>query len=860
MKTPTKNRKRIWPSLIFAFFLTLSVFASVPFATETVRAAAVTTVSDENALFAAVNRGGDVSLERNIRISKCLKIPKNVTVTLDLNGKMLDRGLTSCMDIGSVIRVEPFATLTIKDSSVKNYGVITGGASWNGGGVCNHGTLTIEGGTIKGNKAQHDTYGRGAGIYTDSYQGSSASLTITGGVIETNEARQGGGIYCGVSEMTIGSAVVLRNNSAVEGGAVYLDSNSNAKTEKNLFISCNKASRRGAAFYAVKGSYLHADLPTLFHNISPDPDEPNHHISEGCYTEDLTKFRVSLMKVMHDTVYTSWSQLRDDIESGKNKNIILSQDLTASGSDKEITIGGTKRVTVDLNGFTLNRNMSKNADHGGVFRVEAYSQLTIKDSGGNNGGTICGGNSVNGGGICNHGTLIFQGGTVAGNRASKDGGGILTRIYGGPHADLELSGGIVKDNNANYGGGLYVDGDCKAVINNAVFSGNSAGTDGGGIYGHDQSDLAVKNSAVESNTAKYGAGLYFKKASAVVTNCRITGNSATGDTGALFNNDSSKCTVNDSEFSDNTSPSKAGAITNNNQSVLTLNNTVLRYNKAATDGGAIYVHNSADVVNMNGCTLEKNNAKWGAGLYILAGGRAFAFTTRFTDNSAAQTGGAVWMGDSDSSEALFTSCSFERNTASAGGGAAYAQGRGQLVFNKCNIRDQKSESQGGAVYAGSKGNTKLGFVDTTVETNKATRGGGVYAENAVISLRGAVLIRGNVSTENTGNDVYLSAKSYLASPALYKNAKICVYAAGETVAKEISQYQTRYIVLENPMTGMNFNPEKTVDTPLFATLFGNGKAVVVIVSAAAGIAAIAVSALVIKRKRRNRDDKAAENK
>ena len=142
----------------------------VPF--NPVTAFAAVSVKNETALFNAVKKvinssdednDGIIKLTKDIDISECLRIPSGRPVTIDLNGYMLNRGLSECRDIGSVIRVEPGAVLTIKDSSNDNSGSITGGASWNGGGVCNHGTLTLEGGTISGNKALHNTYGGGGG-------------------------------------------------------------------------------------------------------------------------------------------------------------------------------------------------------------------------------------------------------------------------------------------------------------------------------------------------------------------------------------------------------------------------------------------------------------------------------------------------------------------------------------------------------------------------------------------------------------------------------------------------------------------------------------------------------------------------
>ena len=110
--------------------LTIMIFAiGIPALCSVTAFAAATSVSDEDSLFAAVSSGKDVKLSQSIILTRCLRIPEGKKLTLDLNGKTIDRGLRISQDIGSVIRIEPGAVLTIKVSSNNNSGVITGGAS-----------------------------------------------------------------------------------------------------------------------------------------------------------------------------------------------------------------------------------------------------------------------------------------------------------------------------------------------------------------------------------------------------------------------------------------------------------------------------------------------------------------------------------------------------------------------------------------------------------------------------------------------------------------------------------------------------------------------------------------------------------
>ena len=108
-------------------------------------------------------------------------------------------------------------------------------------------------------------------------------------------------------------------------------------------------------------------------------------------------------------------------------------------------------VTIDLNGHILDRNLTEALTNGFVIRINSNGILTISDTGGN--GTIRGGfhkhntgntNSYYGGGICNFGQLILQGGTITGNRQDVDPGSVgAGGVYNvGSNATLTISGNV----------------------------------------------------------------------------------------------------------------------------------------------------------------------------------------------------------------------------------------------------------------------------------------------------------------------------------------------------------------------------------------------------------------------------------
>ena len=123
------------------------------------------------------------------------------TCTLDLNGHAINRELSSEMDDGQVVVIRSNGNLTIKDSSANadgtgGIGKITGGYDsgngmnyGNGGGgiYVESGSLTLESGSITGNKTLKD----GGGVYV----GSGCTFTMLGGSITDNGAINGGGVY-----------------------------------------------------------------------------------------------------------------------------------------------------------------------------------------------------------------------------------------------------------------------------------------------------------------------------------------------------------------------------------------------------------------------------------------------------------------------------------------------------------------------------------------------------------------------------------------------------------------------------------------------------------------------------------------
>lgn len=170
-----------------------------------------------------------------------------------------------------------------------------------------------------------------------------------------------------------------------------------------------------------------------------------------------------------DSGIDSWSALQEAVNRADSGAVVtLPCDLTALESDATINIPAGKRLTLDLNGHTLDRNRVKRDEYSGsAIHIEAGASLTLRDSVGT--GLVTGGNHDNGGGIMNRGTLIMEGGRVSGNTALHTGGGIAN------NGTMILTGGSVTGNTALVqGGGVFNQGKARLTVDEGIVFGNSA--------------------------------------------------------------------------------------------------------------------------------------------------------------------------------------------------------------------------------------------------------------------------------------------------------------------------------------------------------------------------------------------------
>lgn len=154
-------------------------------------------------------------------------------------------------------------------------------------------------------------------------------------------------------------------------------------------------------------------------------------------------------------------------------------------------------------------------------------------------------------------TTLLEGVTITSGNANitgsfrNSGGGIFARAINN-NCRPALNKLIVSNNNALFGGGLYI-ADCSPTLNQCAVVTNTATTSGGGMYttastSGETCNPVFTNLVIAANSAANGGGVYNTAigggtASSTYNFCTVSNNSATAGSGGGFNNANSTSTT-----------------------------------------------------------------------------------------------------------------------------------------------------------------------------------------------------------------------------------------------------------------------------------------------------------------------------
>ncbi len=339
-----------------------------------------------------------------------------------------------------------------------------------------------------------------------------------------------------------------------------------------------------------------------------------------------------------------------------------------------------ENVTLDLNGHSITRQLSKCESDGEVIYMNENSNLTlqgstdrtftVKDWKGyytdksdtvdvTTGGVITGGMSNNGGGgikMSADSILNLDNVGVVGNETygtfSPNGGGI--KIVGDACTINMTNGSIVSYNKASYGGGLYVNGqEAHINVSASEISNNYASGEGGGICSSEDATYIElnENAAVKENYSYYdGGGISFRNSYNHINSKdgtgKISSNYAEGDA------DSEKAFGGGIYYALVIGKTNTATITN-----ITLEDNTANQSLTKSYGGAIFC--DLGNVEITNCTIKNNYSVYGGGIYVNDSGTIIKDCT-ITNNEGYSNGGGIFV-DSRYDVKLSGKCIIKQN-------------------------------------------------------------------------------------------------------------------------------------------------------------------------------------------------------
>ncbi len=582
------------------------------------------------------------------------------------------------------------STFTVNGGSVTgNSAAAEGGGLWNDIG----GTLTLNGVTVTGNTASGNSADQGGGgVFNNG-----GIVSITGGSISTNIANgtagSGGGILNDGGTLTI-TATTINGNSAVRAGGGIEATTANARdsviTVSNAFITNN--------------------------DVGSSPGNGGGvHISDAAGGNTST-FSITGGFVMGNSAASEGGGLWNDIGGTMNINGTLISSNTASGAALDqggggiFNNGGTVNITSTLGPTIILSNVANGAagSGGGILNdggtLNITGALIIANSAVRAGGGIEA-TTVNARDSVATLTNVTIAGNLVGNSPGNGGGVHVSDASGGNTSSFTLTGGSVTGNiAAAEGGGLWNDVGGTMTINGATITGNiargnSADQGGGGVF-NNGGTVVIQNNMTTATT--------------------ISGNFATGTAGSGGGilNDGGTLTITGATITGNSAVRAGGGIeattANARNSIITMTNSTLSNNLVGSSPGN------------------------GGGVHItdLAGGNSSTFSitgSMVTGNSAASEGGGLWNDIGGSM--MITETIISGNTASGasatnGGGGVFNNGGSTLINESMILNNIANGSlgSGGGVFNDAGGT--LTIVGTSITANTANRAGGGIEDNA----------------------------------------------------------------------------------------------------------------------------------
>ena len=456
------------------------------------------------------NYNGTIMVSMATTITHEVQVRSGETLTVKGTGT----GASVTNDKGRVFSIASGGSLTLGENITLTGTYDTG----NGGAVyVDGGTFTMEAGSkITGSRAQN-----GGGVYIDS---GTFTMSDTATIQNNTATTHGGGVYVDGTFSVSGSPTITGNTGSGQANNVYLPS---GKT-----ITCNSQGLTGGTIGVTAETVLSGSAVQITNGdvngaagifTSDTSVGAVHSINGDVYMVDTTPGRapeVAYLDTNGTIKFDSFTKAHGD----KGTEITLLKDITPTTTALNFSwpIAFDWICTLDLNGYTIDRELTSATPDGSVIKIVGNYTLTIKDSSATNpdgtGGTgaITGGynSGYYGGGIdikdYSGGSLILESGNIKGNSSHNSGGG----VYIGLRCFFTMKGGKIDSNKVTMssGGGVGVNQFGTFTMSGGTISGNTATQNGGGVYIGSGTFTMSDTATIQNNTAtQNGGGVYVKK-------------------------------------------------------------------------------------------------------------------------------------------------------------------------------------------------------------------------------------------------------------------------------------------------------------------------------------------------------------
>lgn len=403
-----------------------------------------------------------------------------------------------------------------------------------------------------------------------------------------------------------------------------------------------------------------------------------------------------------------------------------------------------------------------------------------------------------GGGIyCELSDIQISNSKLQYNTAYEFGGGIY-----GFDSGITATGDTLERNEADFGGGIYCEGDPFPMLMEVLLDKNIAFTSGGGIFCRQGGSINIQQSTLIGNVANgNGAGIYFgANTNPILEGVTIEDNDAGSNGGGLFFNGSS-----------------APSFTNI---------TIVR--NSATKGGGMFFNGFNDTnITLFDIPVTMNSAGNGGGIYYNNSSGPGLINVQITGNSAGGEnafGGGIYFNQSSPNLSNIT---LRLNTAFSFQGA---YGGGMYLYNSSNPNLSNftinSNSAYGRMYSGGGGifcdlNSSPVIEYSTICLNITSceqappLGGGLYCSNGSGPDLVNVTIANNEAVSGAGGGIYCTGLVSNPTNPTLKNCIMWDDIPTEIVVVNSGSVTATYSDIEGGWTGItNINSDPLFEDPM----------------------------------------------